>query len=106
MNILVTGASRGIGKVIATELQSLGKVFVTARTETDLQVFGFGNYCVGDLADETDLIKIGNFIEENKIDVLVNNAGAYAYQFQHRTRAFAVWPGCIPIYPGRSEVVM
>ena len=79
MNILVTGASRGIGKVIAAELQSLGKVFVTARTETDLQVFGFGNYFVGDLADETDLIKIGNFIEENKIDVLVNNAGAYAY---------------------------
>ena len=34
MNILVTGASRGIGKVIAAELQSLGKVFVTARTET------------------------------------------------------------------------
>ncbi len=31
------------------------------------------------MAKESELIKLGNFIETNKIDVLVNNAGEYIY---------------------------
>lgn len=88
MNILVTGASRGIGKVIAKELQQLGNVYVTARTEQDLIEFGENNYCVADLADEIELVKVGNFIEENRIDVLINNAGAYTYSGIEETEMY------------------
>lgn len=79
MNILVTGASRGIGKAIAKSLQNDGNVFVTARTEEKLKEFGEGMYFVCDLSKEEDLIKLGDFIQEKKIDILVNNAGDYIY---------------------------
>lgn len=79
MNILVTGASRGIGKAIAKSLQNYGNVFVTARTEEKLKEFGEGMYFVCDLSKEEDLIKLGDFIQEKKIDILVNNAGDYIY---------------------------
>lgn len=79
MNILVTGASRGIGKAIAKSLQNYGNVFVTARTEEKLKEFGEGMYFVCDLSKEEDLIKLGDFIKEKGIDILVNNAGDYTY---------------------------
>lgn len=79
MNILVTGASRGIGKTIAKSLQSYGNVYVTARNEEKLKEFGNEMYFVCDLSKEDDLIKLGDFIQEKKIDILVNNAGEYTY---------------------------
>ncbi len=79
MNILVTGASKGIGKVIAQELKSCGNVYVTARNEEALKAIGCSGYFVCDLAYKNDLIKLGDFIEEKKIDVLINNAGEYIY---------------------------
>lgn len=79
MNILVTGASRGIGKTIAKSLQSYGNVYVTARNEEKLKEFGNEMYFVCDLSKEDDLIKLGEFIQEKKIDILVNNAGEYTY---------------------------
>lgn len=79
MNILVTGASRGIGKTIAKSLQSYGNVYVTARNEEKLKEFGNEMYFVCDLSKEEDLIKLGDFIQEKKIDILVNNAGEYTY---------------------------
>lgn len=79
MNILVTGASRGIGKTIAKSLQSYGNVYVTARNEEKLKEFGNEMYFVCDLSKEEDLIKLGDFINEKKIDILVNNAGEYTY---------------------------
>lgn len=79
MNILVTGASRGIGKTIAKSLQSYGNVYVTARNEEKLKEFGNGMYFVCDLSKEEDLLKLGDFIQEKKIDILVNNAGEYTY---------------------------
>lgn len=77
MNILVTGASKGIGNVIAHELQKNAQVFVCARNEDALKVFGEGNYCVCDLFG--DLSKLKTFIENNNIDVVINNAGEYIY---------------------------
>ena len=47
MNILVTGASKGIGYAIARELCSLGDVFVTGRDEKALREFK--SYCLCDL---------------------------------------------------------
>ena len=67
MNILVTGASKGIGKVIAQELKSCGNVYVTARNEEALKAIGCSGYFVCDLAYKNDLIKLGDFIEEKKI---------------------------------------
>ncbi len=79
MNILVTGASRGIGKTIAKSLQSYGNVYVTARNEEKLKEFGNEMYFVCDLSKEEDLLKLGDFIQEKEIDILVNNAGEYTY---------------------------
>ena len=80
MNILVTGASKGIGRAIAQKLATVGNIFVTARNEEALKKLDFiSGYCVCDLAKEDDLTRLGNFIEETKIDVLVNNAGEYIY---------------------------
>ena len=79
MNILVTGASRGIGKTIAKSLQSYGNVYVTARNEEKLKEFGNEMYFVCDLSKEEDLLKLADVIQEKKIDILVNNAGEYTY---------------------------
>ena len=77
MNILVTGASKGIGNTIAKELQSIGEVFVTGRNEQALAACNVKGFCVCDLSkDINDLVK---FIEDKNIDVLVNNAGEYIY---------------------------
>ena len=76
MNILVTGSSRGIGKVIAQELSSLGNVFVTGRNEELLKNLNY-KYCICDLSKDTD--KLCEFIKENNIDILINNAGEYIY---------------------------
>lgn len=77
MNILVTGASKGIGRAIAKELLPLGSVFVTGRNEEALKTIGAQGYCVCDLT--ASLEKLITFINENKIDVLINNAGEYIY---------------------------
>lgn len=77
MNILVTGASKGIGRAIAKELLPLGNVFVTGRKEEALKTIGAQGYCVCDLCGKIDLLT--EFIKKNKIDVLINNAGEYIY---------------------------
>lgn len=75
MNILVTGASKGIGKAIAEELKSVGHIFASGRNEEALKVYE--DYCICDLSLNSECL--GDFIIKNKIDVLVNNAGEYIY---------------------------
>lgn len=77
MNILVTGASKGIGRAIANELISIGNIFVTGRNENALKTIGAKGYCTCDLTKDIHLLK--KFIIENDIDVLINNAGEYIY---------------------------
>ena len=74
-NILVTGASRGIGKSIALELKKYGNVFVSGRDEDALK--SFDNYCVCDLFTEVNILQ--DYIIKNNIDILINNAGEYLY---------------------------
>lgn len=78
-NVLVTGASKGIGKCIAQELSKSFNVFVTARTEKALKELNVVGYYICDLEKSTDLANLKEFIIENKIDILVNNAGEYIY---------------------------
>jgi NAD(P)-dependent dehydrogenase (short-subunit alcohol dehydrogenase family) len=87
MNILVTGASKGIGRVIAQELKSAKhKVFVSARNGQALKELKPAGYLLCDLANEYELAKLGDFIAENKIDVLINNAGEYIYSEIEKTK--------------------
>ena len=59
MNILVTGASKGIGNAIAQELQSVGEVFVTGRNEQALVACNAKGFCVCDLSkDINELAKL------------------------------------------------
>lgn len=77
MNILVTGASRGIGKSIALELTEIGNVYATGRDVVALSSLKVKEIYPCDL--RTDCEKLIDFIKANNIDVLVNNAGEYFY---------------------------
>lgn len=89
MNILVTGGSKGIGKNIAENLSGSvfapkstgespsGKIFTCGRNQDLLK--SFENYCVCDLATVEGMKKLGDYIEANQIDILINNAGEYIY---------------------------
>lgn len=82
-NILITGASKGIGKVIAEELSSVGNVFLTARSEDNIKTLSekinAKGYLICDLSEKSELIKLKEFIQKNDIDILINNAGNYIY---------------------------
>ncbi|MFA7659094.1 MAG: SDR family oxidoreductase [Candidatus Gastranaerophilaceae bacterium] len=82
-NILITGASKGIGKEIAKEFAGGYNLFLTSRSEGLLksvsQETGAKDCFVCDLANQNDLEMLGEFIEKNSIDILINNAGEYIY---------------------------
>ena len=75
--VLVTGASSGIGKSIATFLQSKGyKVFGTSRNPKNVEDFSFEIIALDVLKVETIDMAIDYIIKkEGRLDVLINNAG-------------------------------
>lgn len=78
MNVLVTGATRGIGRAIAEAMQELGcQVFAVGRNEDLLK--SFKNYFISDLATQEGMKNLGEYIIANNIDILINNAGEYLY---------------------------
>ena len=85
-NILVTGASRGIGKAISKAVGEAGaNVIMTARDEKALSNLkdeitaknGKAIYLPADLANEEDIKKLFKKVEKDyrTLDVLINNAG-------------------------------
>ena len=77
MNILITGTSKGIGKVIAEDLKNIGNIFVTGRNEEALKSCDAKEYYVCDLSQNIEPLQ--KFIQDKEIDVVINNAGEYIY---------------------------
>ena len=92
MNIVITGASKGLGKAIAAIFAKDKKghqLFLCARNAADLQATGkdlqecfaenkiYTKTC--DVADKAALQQFVNWIysHTDKVDILVNNAGVY-----------------------------
>jgi NADP-dependent 3-hydroxy acid dehydrogenase YdfG len=85
-SILITGASKGIGRVLALKLAEAGHAIgVVARSSTELNVLkadieaigGKAEIFVGDVADE-NLAKtaVATMLERfGRLDIMVNNAG-------------------------------
>lgn len=84
--VLVTGASRGIGKSIATVLADEGYcVYVCARNKEQLQHLTentkISEYIVCDLLNNDDL----SALLSHSFDILINNAGDYVYSAVENT---------------------
>lgn len=90
MNIVVTGASKGIGKALAMKFAIPGNhVFITARNENELSntanelVKKSNNanvkYFAADLSDKASSAKFSGWLIQQNItpDILINNAGQF-----------------------------
>ena len=81
-NILVTGATKGIGREIALFLCKEYNVFVVGRNENKLreltQKSKIKDFFAIDLTEENACQKV--FDKFSNIDILINNAGEYIYK--------------------------
>lgn len=90
MNVIITGASKGIGKSIAATFAADGAtLFLCARNETALNKTveelqktypqSKINARVADVSKKEEVVKFGQWIlsEVDSIDVLINNAGQF-----------------------------
>lgn len=90
MNIVITGATKGIGRAIAEQFAAKGyNVCINARTAADLLAFekemkkDFPDVEIWtkatDMSKKEEVLAFADFVKENcpTIDVLVNNAGVF-----------------------------
>ncbi len=96
-NVLVTGASKGIGKSIARAFVDNGyNVYICARNEQKLKEtlieINAKKYFVSDLTIiENCKELINNIIEDaGSIDILINNAGDYIYSAIEKTKEYDI----------------
>ena len=84
---LVTGATRGTGKQIASDLLDLGaKVIITGTKEQDSECFKDNldriTYLQSDFQDRNSILELCSQLEEmGKIDICINNAGINRINF-------------------------
>ncbi len=77
--VLVTGATRGIGKAIFTELAEFCDVYPVARNEELLKSLNPKDYCACDLSSDFGVDTLCDFIKKHRFDIIINNAGEYIY---------------------------
>lgn len=86
--IMITGASRGIGKALTEHFLAMGDIVRgVSRSESDLVAENYHHY-LADVADEADAKRVFASVKKElgALDVLVNNAGIA------RMNAFALTP--------------
>lgn len=86
-NIVITGASHGMGLAMAKRMAKNNNILLVSRTETNLAEIKASlkkgptkiDYCVADITKEPDREKIFTFAKKyfSPVDVLINNAGIY-----------------------------
>ncbi|MBK8956586.1 MAG: SDR family oxidoreductase [Saprospiraceae bacterium] len=90
MNVVITGASKGIGKAIAKELAGLSyNLFITSRNEGDLDLLKQELLSINptikvyykscDVSDRKQIAELAEGILRlfDPVDVLINNAGSF-----------------------------
>jgi NAD(P)-dependent dehydrogenase (short-subunit alcohol dehydrogenase family) len=104
---LITGAGRGIGRVVAETLAAEGaELILTARTESQLLetakiIDGYGiksHVVVSDLADEQSINVLIEYVKSHvsQLDILVNNAGV-THSGSINETATASWDHCMAV---------
>lgn len=76
--VLLTGASRGIGRALAEALVARGATVAAAATTTErLEELGAASVHAADLADPANALALAEEVEaaHGRVDVLINNAG-------------------------------
>lgn len=89
MDIVITGASKGMGKALAVKFAKQGNsIFICARNENELAITAkeirekdnvVVKYFAADLSEKTSVAKFADWLSAQKItpDILINNAGRF-----------------------------
>ena len=104
---LITGAGRGIGRVVAEHMAAEGaELILTARTESQLletakitDEYGIKSHVVvSDLADEQSINVLIEYVKSHvsHLDIMVNNAGVTHSGLLNET-ATASWDQCMAV---------
>jgi 3-oxoacyl-[acyl-carrier protein] reductase len=76
--VLITGASRGLGKVLASLFSEKGYNLILHHNNTDLPLpKGVVGAVKGDLTSTVTRFQLAKLAMENDLDILINNAGVH-----------------------------